>query len=239
MIRSSRSLISAPVYKDGRRHANRTSLVIHTDSTSLPTHPGGSVVPAMTREESTTLLLAARAGSAGALDQLYQRVAGRLLAVIRLRMGRELRSRMESRDILQATLVRSFERLDQFAGGDGATLMAWLARIAENEIRDQVDFQHRRRRDIAVSIPLDDAHEAIETRVRSAFSQVAISEEAARLEAALETLDADHREIIVLRKLEELSFKEIAGRVGRTEDACRMLLARAMVALTLRLREQA
>jgi RNA polymerase sigma-70 factor (ECF subfamily) len=146
---------------------------------------------------------------------------------------------MESQDILQATLIKSFERLDQFAGGDGATLMAWLARIAENEIRDQADFQHRQRRDIAASIPLDDAHELMATRVRSAFSQVAIGEDAARLEAALETLDADYREVIVLRKFEELSFKEIAGRMRRTEDACRMLLARAMVALTLKLREQA
>ena len=192
----------------------------------------------MTRDESTALLLAARAGSADALDRLYQRVSGRLLAIVRLRMGRDLRSRMESQDILQATLIKSFERLDQFAGGDGATLMAWLARIAENEIRDQVDFQHRQRRDIAASIPLDDAHELAATRVRSAFSQVAIGEDAARLEGALEKLDADHREVIVLRKLEELSFKEIAGRMGRTEDACRMLLARAMVALTLALREQ-
>lgn len=193
----------------------------------------------MTREESTALLLAARAGSDEALDRLYRRVAGRLLAVIRIRMGRDLRSRMESRDILQATFLRSFERLDQFAGGDGATLMAWLARIAENEIRDQADFQHRQRRDIAASIPLDDEHLAVATRVRSAFSQVAIGEDTARLEAALESLDADHREVIVLRKLEELSFKQIAARMGRTEDACRMLLARAMVALTLTLREQA
>jgi RNA polymerase sigma-70 factor (ECF subfamily) len=192
----------------------------------------------MTREESTALLLAAKAGSAEALDRLYQRVSGRLLAIVRIRMGRDLRSRMESRDILQATLVKSFERLDQFAGGDGATLMAWLARIAENEIRDQADFQHRQRRDIAMSIPLDDARELAATRMRSAFSQVVIGEEAARLEAALETLDRDHREVIVLRKLEELSFKEIAGRLGRTEDACRMLLARAMVALTLKLRER-
>ena len=197
------------------------------------------MVPAMTRDESTALLLAARAGSGEALDRLYQRVAGRLLAIIRLRMGRQLRSRMESRDILQATLARSFERLDQFAGGDGATLMAWLARIAENEIRDQADFQHRQRRDIAASIPLDQVHEVMAVRMRSAFSQVAIGEDVARLEAALEALDANHREVIVLRKLEELSFKEIGARMGRTEDASRMLLARAMVALTLKLREQA
>jgi RNA polymerase sigma-70 factor (ECF subfamily) len=197
------------------------------------------VVPFMTRDESTALLVGARAGSVEAIDRLYRRVGGRLLAIIRVRMGRDLRRRVESHDILQATLLKSFERLDQFAGGDGATLMAWLARIAENEIRDQADFQHRQRRDVAAAVPLDDAPEIVATHVRSAFSQVALGEDHRRLEAALEMLDADHREVIVLRKLEELSFKDIAARMARTEDACRMLLARAMVALTLTLREQA
>ena len=38
--------------------------------------------------------------------------------------------------------------------------------------------------------------------------------------------------MIVLRKLEELSWAEVAARMDKTEDACRMLLARAMSALT-------
>ena len=72
--------------------------------------------------------------------------------------------------------------------------------------------------------------------MRSALSEAVINEEAERLGAALEALEPDHREVIVFRKLEELSFKEVAARMGRSEDACRMLLARAMVALTLQLR---
>jgi DNA-directed RNA polymerase specialized sigma24 family protein len=39
-------------------------------------------------------------------------------------------------------------------------------------------------------------------------------------------LAPDHREIILLRKFEELPFAEIAQRLGRSEDACRMLRAR-------------
>ena len=189
----------------------------------------------MTREESTDLLRRARTGSPEALDELYGRYSGRLLALIRLRMGRALRARLDSGDILQATLLKSFQHLDAFAGGDGPSLVAWLGRIAENEIRDQVDYQHRQRRDVAASVPVDDVERELKASVRSAFSQVVLSEEARRLEEALETLEADHREVIILRKLEELSFKDIAARMGRSEDACRMLLARAMAALTLRL----
>ena len=187
----------------------------------------------MTREESTVLLRAARDGSAEALGELYDRYGGRLLTFIRLRLGRDLRGRVESRDILQATLLRSFQRLAQFEGGDGPSLMGWLARIAENEIRDQADFQHRQRRDIAAGVALDDVGDVLPARGRSALSQAVIAEESERLACALESLEPDHREVIVLRKLEELGFKEMAGRLGRSEDACRMLLARAMVALTL------
>lgn len=182
------------------------------------------------------MLRAARQGSREALGELYARCGSRLLAFIRMRMGRDLRSRLDSRDILQSTLLKSFQRLAQFEGGDGATLMGWLMRIAENEIRDQADFEHRQRRDVAAGISIDAGGFELEARVRSALSDAVINEEAERLGAALEALDPDHREVVVLRKLEELSFKEIAARMHRSEDACRMLLARAMVALTLRLR---
>jgi RNA polymerase sigma-70 factor (ECF subfamily) len=162
-----------------------------------------------------------------------------VLAFIRVRMGRDLRSRLESRDVLQATLLKSFERLEQFEGETGGSLMGWLARIAENEIRDQADFQHRRRRDAAADVPLEADGLEVAARARSALSEAVAAQEAERLSEALESLDPDHREVIVLRKLEELSFKDIGSRLGRSEDACRMLLARAMVALTLKLQASA
>jgi len=143
-----------------------------------------------------------------------------------------------ARDILQAALMKSFQRLAQFEGGDGATLLGWLMRIAENEIRDQVDYQHRQRRDVSAAVPIDAGAVDLAAQARSAFSEAVVSEEAERLGAALRALDPDHRDVIVFRKLEELSFKEVAARMGRTEDACRMLLARAMVALTLQLRSR-
>jgi RNA polymerase sigma-70 factor (ECF subfamily) len=189
----------------------------------------------MTRQESTVLLREARQGSQEALGELYARYGTRLMAFIRMRMGRDLRSRVESRDILQATLLKSFQRIAQFEGGDGATLMGWLVRIAENEIRDQVDYQHRQRRDVSAGVPIDAGGFEIAAQVRSALSEVVMKEDAERLGAALEALDPDYREVIVLRKLEELSFRDVAARMGRSEDACRMLLARAMVALTLKL----
>ena len=190
----------------------------------------------MAGEISSELLQRARSGSPEALNLLYERCAGRLLAFIRLRLGKELRLRLESRDILQATLLKSVEHLGELKGDQTQSLMAWLARIAEHEIRDCADFHHRQRRDAAREMPLDD-DAPLPALTRSALSRVILDERASHLEAALETLSADHREVILLRKFEELSFAEIGRRLGKSEDACRMLLARAMTALTLKMSE--
>jgi RNA polymerase sigma-70 factor, ECF subfamily len=186
--------------------------------------------------DSADLLREARAGSPDALNALYERVSARLLAYIRLRLGRDLRGRLESRDILQSTLLKSFQKMSEFRGRETRSLMAWLARIAEHEIRDCADHQHRQRRDAAREMPLDDAM-PVAAITRSALSRVILDENARRLEEAIEALSPDHRDVILMRKFEDLSFGEIASRTGRSEDACRMLLARAMTALTLKLSE--
>jgi RNA polymerase sigma-70 factor, ECF subfamily len=185
------------------------------------------------------LLQRAKGGSPEALNALYERCAGRLLAYIRLRLGREMRARLESRDILQATLLKSLEHLRDLEGTETRSLMAWLARIAEHEIRDRADYFGRQRRDAAREVPIE-ADEALPPALtRSALSRLILTEEAERLEAALESLETDHREVILLRKFEELPFAEVGRRMGRSEDAARMLLARALTALTLKLTETA
>lgn len=182
--------------------------------------------------ETRDLFERARGGKAEDLNAFYERCARKLLPLIRLKLGRTLRSEVESRDILQVVLCKSFERIDQVK--DPAAVMGWLARMAENEIRDHADFHARERRDAARRAPLD-AAAAVPAPVRQALSLAIISEEMQRLERALESLTDAQREIIMLRKLEELTFPEIASRTGKSEDACRMAFSRAMAALTVQL----
>src|SRR5580765_7868769 len=101
----------------------------------------------MPSAETTQLFQQARNGAPGALDAFYERCARKLLPLIRLRMGRPLRAELESRDILQAVLLKSYQRIDQVQ--DPAAVMGWMVRIAENEIRDQVERRLRQRRDAA------------------------------------------------------------------------------------------
>jgi len=182
--------------------------------------------------ETTAQVLRARDGSRADLDALLEHYSGKLLALIRLRMGPDLRRNLESRDILQNTLLKAFGAIERFEGEGSVPFMAWLGQIARNEIRDQVDHQQAQRRDARREVALDDAGELV-AEVRTATRRVALGEQARQLEVALEALEPDQREVIVLRKLEELSFPEIGERMERSPDAARMLFARAMVTLTV------
>ena len=190
----------------------------------------------MQRMETAALVERARQGSSEELDALLGRCTPKLLALIRLRMGPQLRRSLESRDVLQNTLLKAFKGIDRFEGEGRESLMAWLARIAQNEIRDQADRQHAQMRDARREVPFDEIGE-MAGPIRTATARVALGERARTLERALEAIEADHREIIVLRKLEELTFPEIAEQMGRTPDACRMLFSRAMAALTMKVGE--
>lgn len=187
--------------------------------------------------ETGDLLRRAREGSREALGLLLGSCGGKLLTLIRLRLGPSLRQRIESRDVLQATLLKALLHIDGFRGAGRESLMAWLARIAQNEIRDAAAFHGRQRRELGHTVAVGGAQELdrLAADVRSETSRIALDERGARLLTALEALPPEHREVIVLRQLEELSFAEIAGRMGRSSDACRMLLARAMAALTISL----
>lgn len=53
-----------------------------------------------------------------------------------------------------------------------------------------------------------------------------------KLEKAIDQLKPDYREVIVLAKIDGLSYKEIADKLGKSIDSVGHLLSRAMVALT-------
>lgn len=57
----------------------------------------------------------------------------------------------------------------------------------------------------------------------------------AAFEAAFDELSAEHREIITLARLVGLSHAEIASQLGKTEEACRQLLRRALIKLEIAL----
>jgi len=191
----------------------------------------------MDHDTSAVLLGRAREGSQEALETLFTECGEKLLALIRLRLGPDLRAHIESRDILQETLLHAFQHIDEFRGTSRKTLAAWLAAIACNQIRNEAGYLHRKRRDIDRTFPLDEGLHLAAAEIQSHASRLGLKRETEALERALDTMSELQREVILLRNFEELTFPEMGERLGKTADACRMLYARSIIELTSKVRE--
>jgi len=186
------------------------------------------------------LIALAKEGDRCALDQLLGVYGERIRRIIRLRMGKELRSKLESMDLVNEALVCAVRDLKEFTYRDEGDFLRWLAQIAENRIRDNLDRLHAGKRDIRKESPLDD-DTSKGTNGRNRLRQLAVSttpsailskkEELDKLENAIDQLRPEHREVILLAKIEGLSYKEVADRLNKSTDMVGYLLSQAMMAL--------
>lgn len=186
------------------------------------------------------LITLAREGDRCALDQLFSVYGERIRRIIRLRMGKELRSKLESMDLVNEALMCAVRDLKEFSYRDEGDFLRWLAQIAENRIRDNLDRLHAGKRDIRKESPLDDdtskgtnRHNRVQQLAMSTTPSAILSkkEELDKLENAIDQLKPEHRKIILLAKIEGLSYKEIADKLNKSTDMVGYLLSQAMMAL--------
>lgn len=111
---------------------------------------------------------------------------------------------------------------------------AWLFTAALNKVREKHRLHMRKRRDHArEQQPLDDERATAAAAFLVTPSQEAIGKETAlAMEASLATLSEEHREVVTLARIVRLPHRVIAEIMGRSEEATRKLLGRAMLALT-------
>jgi len=183
----------------------------------------------------------AREGDETALNQLCRVYAARVLWLVRLRMGKELRSKLESMDVVQDVLIYALRDLGDFTYKTEGDFVRWLSRVAENRLRDNLDKLHAVKRDIRKEVRLNSHRIAAEDRFAAAAEPMdtttpsaimSKSEEFDKLAKAIDTLKPEYREAIVLARIEGLSYREIGNKLGKSADAARMLVSRAMGALS-------
>ena len=184
------------------------------------------------------LIAVAKTGDRLALGRLLEAVLGRVRAFVRLNLGAALRAHEEDQDLVQSTCREAIEHFGQFQGDSEGELIAWLITTARNKLRMRHRFWQRERR-AGGAAPLSAMEDAGLMRAYASVITpgrlVAGAEAAARIEAALDGLSPEHREVISLARILGLPHAEIATIMGRSEAAVRQLLVRALRALTLAL----
>jgi len=192
-------------------------------------------------QKTHQLVTLAKKGDRSALNHLFGLYAERVRRIVRLRMGPEIRAQLESMDLVQDALLAAVQELDDFTYQDEGDFLRWLSSIVENTIRDNIDRIHAGKRDVRRQVSLDGVaarsdggrmsagHPAATTTPSVLVAQ---SEELDRLERAMDQLKGEHRQVIVLAKIEGLSYRQIGQQLGKSPDAVGMMLCRAMIALT-------
>ena len=126
-------------------------------------------------------------------------------------------------DLTQDTFLRVLQALASFDLERSTRPSSWILTIAKRRTIDEL----RRRRRVVVdfdderSVDVDASAEQLAERRRLA----------ARLDAALAELAPDFRAVLILREAEELSYDEIAARLGLRKGTVKSRLSRARSAM--------
>ncbi len=119
-----------------------------------------------------------------------------------------MRSEAEADDLVQEAYLRAIAHFADFRGGDGR---AWLLTIVRNTC-----YIHLRRKGASgQNTNVDQAvHSTAFRQSSNPETVVSLAERTERMRKSLRQLPASYREILVLRRLERLSYREIANIEG-------------------------
>jgi RNA polymerase sigma-70 factor (ECF subfamily) len=117
------------------------------------------------------------------------------------------RNNHDAEDLVQEAYLRAFNSFDGFRGGDGR---GWILAIVRNTCYSWL--QQNRNQELAEVF--DEEVHTVEDHSRSPEAVLLQSVDAQMLREALEKLPVEFREILVLRELEGMSYREIADLAG-------------------------
>lgn len=130
------------------------------------------------------------------------------------------RNDQDAEDVVQEACLRAFRSLDGYLGGEGR---AWLLAIVRNTAYTWL----RRNRAHEFVVPFDDRLPDVAGDASDPERLVMRQVEREGLRKALEELPVEFREVVVLREIEDLSYKEISEVAGLPIGTVMSRLARA------------
>jgi RNA polymerase sigma-70 factor (ECF subfamily) len=157
----------------------------------------------------------------------------------RLQIDSRLQAKVDPSDVVQETLLKAHQALNQFHGQSEAEMVAWLRAILANTLASALRRFQAGARDVALERSLEAEVEESSCRLeawlageQSSPEQRAMrQEELLGLAAALAQLPQDQRRAVELRHLGGCSVAEVAGQMQRSKEAVAKLLLRGVARL--------
>jgi RNA polymerase sigma factor (sigma-70 family) len=170
-------------------------------------------------EKSVDLLRRAQTGDEQACNDLLARYLPRLEKWASRKLPQTARTMLDTGDIVQDAVIRGLRHLNTLEIRTEKTLEVYLKRAITNRI---IDVYRRPRRD------REEIGEGLEAGGPSVLDVAIGHEMLERYEDALETLSESDCQIITMHTDLGMNHVEIGEELGKSPDAARMSLARAL-----------
>lgn len=154
----------------------------------------------------------AKLGDREAFGKLYQLYMEKIYRFCYFRLGQK---KEDAEDVTADVFVKAWRKLDTFTDG---SFQAWLYMIARNSI---IDFYRVQKRQVPLS-------EDFVAEGPSLVDLVATSIDTKRVQDAMKSLTHEQQEVLLMRFTEDMSHREIATILEKTEEAVRAMQYRAI-----------
>jgi RNA polymerase sigma-70 factor (ECF subfamily) len=148
-----------------------------------------------------------------------------------------IRDADEAEDLAQEVFLLCFRKIHQFRGE--SKFWTWLCRVVDNQVKNRIGWLQRRGRGKTYSLDAPIAGEDGDSPLAwdppdqgaDPRREAEGRESVMKLNDSLEQLTADHREILLLRFSDELSYEEIAAKLDVTLGTVKSRINRARAEL--------
>jgi RNA polymerase sigma-70 factor, ECF subfamily len=179
----------------------------------------------------------ARGGDSHARNDLFQQLRTYLLVVANDHLDSRLQAKLGPSDIVQQSMLRAVEQLDNYRGDTAAEFKGWLRQILVNETKlARRGFAADKRnigREVSLTPPTENSaenkkYDPIDAQLTPRANFLA-DEQTALVRQVIDRLPEQLQTVIKLRNREELSFEEIGQRMNMSTSGCAKLWYRALV----------
>ncbi|MGI9517811.1 MAG: sigma-70 family RNA polymerase sigma factor [Pirellulaceae bacterium] len=183
-------------------------------------------------ESINSLMRMAQGGSSRARSELFDQLQSYIVLMADSHFAEPSNRKVGPSDIVQQTCLLAVEKFGDFQGSTLGQFKAWLKVILQNQVRQNYRDLHRGKRDVRKERKFDgnpgvQPSDNFLTPHANAIHQEQLDE----LIATIDELSDDYQEVLRLRSLEGLPFKQVAERMNRSVDSVTKLWYRAFMRL--------
>ena len=187
--------------------------------------------------ETLRLLDEIRAGDGTACDRLLAHHRDGLRRFVANRLDTRVQARLDPSDVVQETQLEAYRRMDDFLARRPMPFRVWLQKTAyERLLKLRRHHAEAERRSVGRELGLPDRSSLLLARPfldkeSSPSRQLARGELVRRVRQALAGLSETDREVLLMRSVDELPYREIACILDLDPAAARKRYGRALLRL--------